>query len=70
MTSRTNVVEQIRAFRRRLEDGVAEQTVRTTHGEALLCSSIPIVYDAEGNEIPVPENQLPVPANAQVALAS
>lgn len=45
MTRRTHVVERIRAFRRRLEDGVAEQTIRTPHGEALLCTSIPIVYD-------------------------
>jgi RimJ/RimL family protein N-acetyltransferase/predicted GNAT family acetyltransferase len=40
------VIEQITAFRRRLQDAVAERVEPFAHGTALFCDSIPIVYDA------------------------
>ncbi len=40
------MIERIRAFRRRLEDGAAERRVASAHGTGLFCDSIPTVYDA------------------------
>ena len=39
------MIDQIRAFRRSLEDAVAERRVPSAHGVGLFCDSIPIVYD-------------------------
>ena len=39
------MIEQIRSFRRSLEDAVAERRVPSAHGVGLFCDSIPIVYD-------------------------
>jgi RimJ/RimL family protein N-acetyltransferase len=39
------VIEQIRAFRRSVEDAVAERRVPSPHGVGLFCDSIPRVYD-------------------------
>lgn len=40
------MIEQIAAFRRKLQDAVAERTELFAHGTGLFCDSIPIVYDA------------------------
>jgi RimJ/RimL family protein N-acetyltransferase/predicted GNAT family acetyltransferase len=40
------VIEQIAAFRRALQDAVAERSAPFPHGTGLFCDSIPIVYDA------------------------
>jgi RimJ/RimL family protein N-acetyltransferase/GNAT superfamily N-acetyltransferase len=40
------MIEQIAAFRRSLQDAVAERAVPFTHGTGLFCDSIPNVYDA------------------------
>src|SRR5205823_14638698 len=45
-TGGARVIEQITAFRRRLQDVVAERVEPFAHGTALFCDSIPIVYDA------------------------
>jgi RimJ/RimL family protein N-acetyltransferase/ribosomal protein S18 acetylase RimI-like enzyme len=68
MTRRTNVVEEIRAFRRRLEDGVAEQTIPTAHGAALLCSSIPSVYDVNFLRADRPASASVLAAEAEATL--
>jgi RimJ/RimL family protein N-acetyltransferase/ribosomal protein S18 acetylase RimI-like enzyme len=39
------VIERIRAFRRAVEDRVAERLVPVAHGVGLFCDSIPQVYD-------------------------
>jgi RimJ/RimL family protein N-acetyltransferase len=39
------MIDQIRGFRRALEDAVAERRVPSVHGVGLFCDSIPIVYD-------------------------
>jgi RimJ/RimL family protein N-acetyltransferase len=39
------VTERIRAFRRAVQDAVAERRVQSAHGVGLFCDSIPNVYD-------------------------
>ena len=39
------MTERIRAFRRAVQDAVAERRVQSAHGVGLFCDSIPIVYD-------------------------
>ena len=39
------MIEQIRAFRRSVEEAVAERRVPSAHGVGLFCDSIPSVYD-------------------------
>jgi RimJ/RimL family protein N-acetyltransferase len=39
------VIQQIRAFRRSVEDAVAERRVASPHGTGLFCDSLPHVYD-------------------------
>src|SRR5439155_5732106 len=39
------VIAQINAFRRKLQDAVAERVEPSAHGTGLFCDSIPIVYD-------------------------
>lgn len=39
------MIERIRAFRRALQDGVAERRVPSAHGVGLFCDSIPEVWD-------------------------
>jgi len=39
------VIERIRAFRKTVEERVAERSVPTAHGVGLFCDSIPQVYD-------------------------
>ncbi len=39
------MIEQIRAFRRSIEEAVAERRVPSAHGVGLFCDSIPSVYD-------------------------
>jgi RimJ/RimL family protein N-acetyltransferase/ribosomal protein S18 acetylase RimI-like enzyme len=46
MKARKLVIEQIAAFRRSLQDAVAERTEPFAHGTGLFCDSLPTVYDA------------------------
>ena len=39
------MLDRIHAFRRRLQEAVAERRVESTYGLGLFCDSIPIVYD-------------------------
>jgi RimJ/RimL family protein N-acetyltransferase len=60
------VLDQIRAFRRSLEDAVAERRVPSRHGVGLFCDSIPIVYDENYLRVEdtVPAEELAAEADA------
>jgi RimJ/RimL family protein N-acetyltransferase len=62
------VIEQIRAFRRAVEDAVAERRVPSRHGVGLFCDSIPIVYDENflRADAAVPATELAAEADAMM----
>ena len=60
------MLEEIRAFRLRLQERVAERRVATPHGSGLFCDSLPRVYDVNfvRAEQPAPVGELIADADA------